>query len=137
MFNLIPARLRAPATMMAGGAVITAAVAATNGWVALLYLGPVTLAAAAGYYVLAGRDSDLAAMLRAQTDERQHHRRLKIQALVGRVTAGAAAIAYVSAVAAKVPVWPFAIFLGVPTAAFLLGWLVYREPADGRDGTLS
>jgi hypothetical protein len=134
MFNLMPARLRAPATMLAGGAIITAAVAATNGWVALLYLGPLTLAAAAGYYVLAGRGSDFAAMLRAETDERQHHRRLEIQALVGRVTAGAAAAAYVAAVAAKATLWPFAIFLAVPTGAFILGWLVYRERADGRDG---
>lgn len=108
MTKLIPPRMRAPARMLAGGAIITAAVAATDGWVTLLHLGPVTLAATAGYYVLGGRETDFAAMLRAQADEREHYRRLKIQALGGRVTAGALAAAYVAAVAAKAPLWPFA-----------------------------
>jgi hypothetical protein len=57
--------------------------------------------------VLAGRDSDFAAMLREQAGERQAERRLKLQALVGRVTALAASAAFLAAIAAKATLWPF------------------------------
>lgn len=135
MTKQIRPRLRAPVRMLAGGTVITAVVAAVYGWTALLYLGPLTVVGAAGYYVLGGRDTDFAAMLRSQTDERQDYRRLKIQAVVGRVTYGSAAVAYVAAVAAKTTLWPFGIFLAIPTVALVLGWLIYRERPDGRDAS--
>jgi hypothetical protein len=131
MMRSIPPRLRAPIYMLAGGAVIDAVVVATYGWGPLLSLGPVTLAAAAGYYVVTGTDSDFAAMLREQDDERQAYRRLKIQALVGRVTTLAAAIALLAAIAAKITLWPFYIFLTVPGVTFLAGWAIYREHGDG------
>jgi hypothetical protein len=135
MTSRIPPRLRAPLRMLAGGAVITAVVTAAYGWGALLYLGPFTVVAAAGYYFLAGRDTDLAAMLRAESDERQDYRRLKIQALVGRVAAGSAAVAYVAAVVAKATLWPFAIFLAIPTIALVVGFVIYRERPEGRDAS--
>jgi hypothetical protein len=120
MMRSVPARLRAPVTMLAGGAVICAVSVAAWGWETLVSLVPVTLVAVAGYYVIAGKDSDFAAMIRAQADERQAYRRLKIQALV---------------VWAKVTLWPFTIFLLVPGLTFLAGWLVYRDRADGREQT--
>jgi|ACXJ01.1.fsa_nt_gi hypothetical protein len=90
MIEAIPPRLRAPALMLLGGAAIAGVVAATNGSKMLFFLGPVVIVIALGYYLLAGRDDDLGAMLRVQADERQHIRRLRIQAFVGRVTAVAA-----------------------------------------------
>jgi hypothetical protein len=131
MMRSIPPRLRAPLTMLVGGTVIDAVMVAAYGWGALISLGPLTLAAAAGYYVLTGRDIDFAAMLRRQDDERQAYRRLKIQALVGRITTLAAAIALLAAIAAKITLWPFYVFLTVPGITFLAGWAIYREHGDG------
>jgi hypothetical protein len=133
MMRSIPPRLRAPVTMLVGGAVVAAVGVAVGGWGTLLSAGPIIVIAAAGYYVWAGTDSDFAAMLRRQADERQAYRRLKIQALVGRVTTLAAAVAFLAASAAKAMLWPFALFLAVPGIAFLAGWVVYRERDDGRD----
>jgi hypothetical protein len=105
--ELPSAELRAPLIMLTGGAVICAVAVSAAGWGSLLSIGPVTIAAALGYYVLAGRDSDFAAMLREQAGERQAERRLKLQALVGRVTALAASAAFLAAIAAKATLWPF------------------------------
>ena len=127
MMRSIPPRLRAPVNMLVGGAVIDAVAVAAWGWGSLISLGPITVAAVVGYFVLAGRDSDFSAMLRDQADERQAYRRLKIQALVGRVTSGAVAVAYLVAAVAKATLWPYAIILGVTGVAFFAGWLIYRE----------
>jgi hypothetical protein len=133
MTRSIPPRLRAPVYMILGGGMIDALAVAAWGWGSLASLGPLTVAGAIGYYVLARRDSDFAAMLRDQADERQTYRRLKIQALVGRITTLAAVVAYLAAAVAKATLWPFAIFVAVPGVAFLLGWVVYRERNDGRE----
>jgi hypothetical protein len=127
MTRSLPPRLRAPVIMLVGGAGIDAIAVAAWGWGSLASLGPLTVAAAIGYYVLARRDSDFSAMLRDQADERQAYRRLKIQALVGRVTSAAAAVAYLAAALAKATLWPFAIFVAIAGVAFLAGWLIYRE----------
>jgi len=133
MTRSIPPRLRAPVYMILGGGMIDALAVAAWGWGSLASLGPLTVAGAIGYYVLARRDSDFAAMLRDQADERQTYRRLKIQALVGRITTLAAVVAYLAAAVAKATLWPFAIFVAVPGVTFLLGWVVYRERNDGRE----
>jgi uncharacterized membrane protein len=133
MMRSIPPRLRAPVIMLAGGAVIDGIAVAAWGWSSLISIGPVTIISVVGYYLLSGRDSDFAAMLRDQADERQVYRRLKIQALVGRVTTLAASIAFLAAVAAKATLWPFYIFITVPGVTFLAGWLIYREDPDGRE----
>ncbi len=133
MMSSLPPRLRAPVIMLTGGAVICAVAVSAWGWSSLLSTGPVTIAAAVGYYVLAGRDSDFAAMLREQADERQADRRLKIQALVGRVTTLAASTAFLAAIAAKATLWPFYIFITVPAVTFAAGWLIYREHPGGRE----
>jgi len=127
MMRSIPPRLRAPVNMLVGGAVIDAIAATVHGPAVLLYFVPITLAAAAGYYVLGGREGDFPDMLRSQSDERQAYRQLKIQALVGRVTTGAAAIAFLIAFAAKATIWPFLLFLTIPCATSFAGWLIYRE----------
>ncbi len=133
MMKFLPPRLRAPVFMLAGGTVICAVAVIGWGWRSLISLGPVTLISVVGYYLLAGRDSDFAAMLRDQADERQEYRRLKIQALVGRVTTLAASIAFLGAIAGKATLWPFYIFITVPGVTFPVGWLIYSEHPGGRE----
>ena len=132
MTRSIPPRLRAPVYMLVGGGAIDAIAVAAWGWGSLTSLGPITAAAAVAYYVLAGRDSDFAAMLRDQADERQVYRRLKIQALVGKVMTAAVAVGYLVAGLAKATLWPFAIFVALAGVTFLAGWIIYREhPGTG------
>lgn len=64
MVNRIPPRLRAPVTILMSAVVCVAVAVSVYGWVSVLYLGPFALVAATGYYVLAGRGTDMAAMLR-------------------------------------------------------------------------
>ncbi len=133
MMRAIPPRLRAPLIMLVFGAVFAAVAVAAYGWGSLLHLGPVIVVGPAVYYVWGGRDSDSAAMIRYQVDERQAYRRLKIQVVVGRVMSGGAGIAFLAAWAAKATLWPFEIFLALFVVALLAGWVITRERGDGRD----
>jgi len=133
MMRSIPPRLRAPLMMLAFGAVFAAVAAAAYGWASLLHLGPVIAAGPVVYYVWGGRDSDSAAMVRQQVDERQAHRGLKIQAVVGRVMSIGASVAFLAAWAAKATLWPFEIFLALFVIALVAGWVMTRERGDGRD----
>jgi hypothetical protein len=127
MLKSIPPRLRTPVRVAVGSAVVVIVGGAVYGWGALLYLLPGVIVISVGYYLWSGRDSDMGAVLREQADERQRYRVLKIQALVGRVTAVAGAVAYLAAVAARATLWPFAIFLAVPFVALVAGWIIYRD----------
>jgi hypothetical protein len=133
MMESIPPRLRSPLIMLAGGAAIDAAVIPAFGWESLFSFVPVTIICAAAYYVWGGRDSDSAAMVRHQPDERQAYRQLKIQALLGRVMSVGVGIAYVAAVAAKVTLWPYAALLALFVVTLLAGWVIYREPGGGEE----
>ena len=133
MMRSIPPRLRAPLMMLVFGAVFAAAAVAGYGWRSMLHLGPVILAGPAVYYVWGGRNSDSAAMIRQQLDERQAYRGLKIQAVVGRVMSIGASIAFLAAWAAKATLWPFEIFLALFVVALVAGWVITRERGDGRD----
>ncbi len=99
------------------------------------YLVPFILAAAAGYYAWAGRDTDMAAVIRHQADERQAYRQLEMQALVGKVMSVAAVVAYLAAFAVKATLWPFAIFVALPGLTLFAGWVIYREHGDGQTTT--
>jgi hypothetical protein len=133
MMRSIPPRLRTPLIGLAFGAGFAAVAVAAYGWRSLLHLGPVIILGPAVYYVWGGRNSDSAAMIRYQTDERQAYRQLKIQAVVGRVMSGGASIAFLAAWAAKVTLWPFEIFLALFVVALVAGWVITRERGDGRD----
>lgn len=133
MMRSVPPRLRAPLFLFAGGAVIAAIAVPAQGWGVLLYLGPFTVVIAAGWYQWGGKDSDFGALIRDKADERQAYRRLKAQALVGKVTSGVAVIAYLAALAAKAPLWPFVIFTIVPAVTFIAGWAIYGERGGGQD----
>jgi uncharacterized membrane protein YjjP (DUF1212 family) len=133
MMRSIPPRLRAPLMMIVFGAAFAAAAVAGYGWGSLLHLGPVIIAGPVVYYVWGGRNSDSAAMIRQQLDERQAYRGLKIQAVVGRIMSIGACVAYLAAWAAKATLWPFEIFLALFAAALVTGWVITRERGDGRD----
>jgi uncharacterized membrane protein YtjA (UPF0391 family) len=133
MMRSIPPRLRSPLILLVCGAVFAAVAVAAYGWGSLLHLGPVIILGPALYYVWGGRNSDSAAMIRYQVDERQTYRQLRIQAVVGRIMSGGAGIAFLAAWAAKVTLWPFAIFLALFVVALLAGWVITRERGDGRD----
>jgi len=133
MMRSIPPRLRSPLMMVVFGAVFAAVAVAAYGWGSLLHLGPVIIAGPVVYYVWGGRNSDSAAMIRQQLDERQAYRGLKIQAVVGRVMSIGASIAFLAAWAAKATLWPFEIFLALFLVALIAGWVITRERGDGRD----
>ena len=133
MMRPVPPRLRAPLMMIAFGVVFAAAAVAGYGWGSLLRLGPVILAGPVVYYVWGGRNSDSAAMIRQQVDERQAYRGLKIQAVVARVMSIGACVAFLAAWAAKATLWPFEIFLGLFVVGLVAGWVITRERGDGRD----
>ena len=133
MMRSIPPRLRAPLMMLVFGAVFGAVAVAGYGWGSLLHLGPVIVAGPVVYYVWGGRNSDSAAMIRQQLDERQAYRGLRIQAVVGRVMSSGAGIAFLAAWAAKATLWPFEIFLALFFVGLLAGWVITRERGDGRD----
>ena len=133
MMRSIPPRLRAPLMTLVFGAVFAAAAVAGYGWGSLLHLGPVIIAGPAVYYVWGGRNSDSAAMIRQQPDERQAYRGLKIQAVVGRVMSIGASVAFLAAWAAKATLWPFEIFLALFVVGLLAGWVITRERGDGPD----
>src|ERR1700729_2896351 len=133
MMRSIPPRLRAPLKMLVFGGVFAVIAVTAYGWGSLLHLGPVIIAGPAVYYVWGGRNSDSAAMIRQQLDERQAYRGLKIQAVVGRVLSIGASIAFLAAWAAKATLWPFEIFLALFVVALVAGWVITREHGDGRD----
>ena len=133
MMRSIPPRLRAPLKMLVFGAVFAAVAVTAYGWGSLLHLGPVIIAGPAVYYVWGGRNSDSAAMIRQQLDERQAYRGLKIQAVVGKVMSIGASIAFLAAWAAKATLWPFEIFLALFALGLVAGWVITRERGDGRD----
>jgi hypothetical protein len=133
MMRSIPPRLRAPLMMLVFGAVFAAAAVAGYGWKSLLHLGPVIIAAPAVYYVWGGRNSDSAAMIRQELDERQAYRGLKIQAVVGRVMSIGVSVTFLAAWAAKATLWPFEIFLALFVVGLLAGWVITRERGDGPD----
>ncbi len=135
MMRSIPPRLRAPLMMLVFGVAVAAVAAAAYGWGSLLRLGPVIILGPAVYYVWGGRDSDSAAMVRHQVDERQAYRQLRIGAVVGRVMSIGACVAFLAAWAAKATLWPFEIFLALFVVALFAGWVITRERGDSRDNS--
>ena len=127
MLRSIQPRLRTPVGALVVGTVIAAAGVPSYGWSGPLRIELIVVAGAVMYYVWAGRDTDYAAMLRGQADERQTLRRLKMQALVGVVMTMAAMVAFVVAFAVKAPTWPFVIFIIIPGVMYPAGFLILRE----------
>ena len=88
MKNAISPRLRAPALLAVAALIILVFGGAAHGWSTVVYVLPIPILSVFALYVWGGRDSDSGAAIRRELDERQAYRRLKIQALVGRVLPG-------------------------------------------------
>jgi hypothetical protein len=137
MNGSIPPRLRAPAVLAIAALVALAIGGASHGWGSVAYVAPIPLAIVIGFYLWSGRDSDTGAAIRGQLDERQAYRRLRVQALVGRILSVAVAVGYIAASAGKAVLWPWAVLLGVLAVSFLIGWLVYGEHGSGQQHGVS
>lgn len=125
--NALPPRLRPPIIFVLVALVPLLTGGAAYGWASTVFVVPIVVAAAVVIYLAAGRDDDVGAVVRHQADERQADRRLRVQALVGRVMALAVAVAYSIAVATRSTLWPYGVLLGVLVAALLVGWLRYGD----------
>ncbi len=128
-------RLRSPVILLAAEFVAAVIGVSTYGWSSLASVLPILVLIPVALYVLGGRDSDVGAAVRKRLDERQEMQRLKVQALVGRVSSVAVAVAYFVAVVTDASLWPWAALLGVIAVAFVAGWLLYGEHdhGDGED----
>src|ERR1700733_7897431 len=133
MLKFLPPRLRIPVRMFVGGSVMTVVGVIISGWVAAAFLVPFVIIVTVWYYHLGGGDSDVAAVVLGQGDERQAYRRLRMQALVGRVLSMAVAVISVVAVAVKATLWPIAVLVALLPLTLLEGWVLYREHPGGRE----
>jgi hypothetical protein len=133
MRRSLPPRWRAPAVLLVAALVALVIGGAIHGWVTVLYVLPIPLAVGTFLFLMSGRDSDYGALLRRQLDERQVLKRLKVQALVGRVLSLAVVISYGVSIAAKSARWPWAILVGLMAISFIAGLLFYRESDAGPD----
>src|ERR1700726_4039210 len=113
MMKFLPPRLQMPVQMLVGGSVMTVVGVIISGWVAAAFLVPFVVIVTAWYYYLGGGDSDVAAIVLGQGDERQAYRRLRMQALVGRVLSLAVAVISVVTVAVKATLWPIAVLVAL------------------------
>ncbi len=133
MRRSLPPRWRAPIVLAAAAVAALILGGASHGWASAAYLSPVLVVLIVGCYLWAGRDSDSAAVMRRQPDERQAVIRLKVQAFVGRALSVAVALAYLIAVTTNATLWPFAALLAVLAVSFLTAWLIYRERSTDDD----
>jgi hypothetical protein len=118
-------RLAAPAMMIILGTGLAAAVAAAQGWPAAIPIEALAVVGAVGNYVWGGRDSDMGAMFGSRVDERQSLLRMRAQSLAAVAVAITAVVGTMVATALKDPIWPFALFAGVESIAFIAGLVIY------------
>jgi MFS family permease len=118
-------RLRTPMVMIVCGTGLTVGVGLGQGWVAAIPVAVVVVAAAIGYYIVGGRDTDAGAMIGSRADERQNELRTRAQALAGVAGIVTALIGTMVAAALKDPTWPFALFAGVESVTFVAGLAIY------------
>ncbi len=122
-------RLRVPIVMLVGGAAVSLAALVRQGGAAALTCGVVTVAAAAGYYVLGGRDSDVGAVVGGHTDERQLSTATVASAASGTAALVCAFVCWVVAQCAGGPAWP----AGVVVAAAIVGATAHVIRSGDRD----
>jgi hypothetical protein len=97
------------------------------GWGAALGIEAVTIAGAALYYLLGGRDSDVGALFGSRPDERQASINMRSTALAGNVLILVAIGGVIVTLALAKPVWPFLLFCFVGGATYLMGLVIYRS----------
>jgi hypothetical protein len=119
--------MRIPAVMAVGGTMIALALLIDARWQAALSSEVVTGLVAIFYYVLAGRDTDLGAMVGSRLDERQASIGMQAAAFSGTVTSVAAFVGGVIALALGKAAWPFLGICVVSGVSFLAGQFRYRS----------
>jgi hypothetical protein len=131
MLKFISPRLRAPARLLLLGGAVVIVTGLALGWQASIGGAAIVVVGSVGYYLWGARDSDMGTIIGSRKlDERQLLRRLKVQALVGRVLSLAVAIACLAAGLAKMHnAWPLDVLVGVLGVTFVAGWAYYREDA--------
>lgn len=120
-------RLLAPAVTVALGSAVAIGAWIGNGWRAALGIELVTIVGACGYFLLGGRDSDIAALIGSKPDERQASIGMRATALTGNVMVLVAIGGVVVALAVGSSAWPFFLFCFVGAATFLIGLVLYRD----------
>lgn len=119
-------RIRVPTSMVVVGSLIAVASLVGRGWLPGASTEVVTLVAAYGYYVVAGRDTDTGALVGSRADERQAALGQQSAALAGVATSTTALTGFVITTAVGGPAWPFLVLAVVGGAAFLAGQVIYR-----------
>jgi len=124
MLTFIPARMRIPTYVGAGGILLATAFFVRGGrlwWVGILAL--VSAAAQVyGAYRRGGEDSDEGALAGSRADERQKYISVRSHALAGNVAMIAAFLGMVAGIAANaIWWWPFGVMLGIVGLAYLFG----------------
>jgi hypothetical protein len=132
MVNIKNPRLRRPAVTAIGGSAIAVAALISSGWQGALVVETVTVAAAFGYYVLGGRDSDFGAVMGSHTDERQSNIGMRARSLAACVMGTVAAVGFVIATARGSATWPFELVCGVGAASFLAGLVIFRAGGSSK-----
>lgn len=138
MMSFIRPRWRKPAWIVLAGAVFAAAWVIRGGrywwlWVSLIAIA--TAARAFTFYVWAGEDDDVAALVGSRADERQKQLSLRSRALAFNAAGAAGFILLTVAVAIRALWWwPFAVMVGILGIGYLFGLSAYgiaeEAPAD-------
>jgi len=131
MRSRIPDRMIAPLLLAAGSIVVLVIGGAVHGWSTLPDVIPIPILAIAAMWVWGRRDTDMGAVIRRRPDERQLERRLRVQALVGRVVSAGVAVGYLVATATGSLLWPWEAMLGLIVIALVAGWLLCLRPEKG------
>jgi len=127
MIKTMHPRLRVPAVMAVLGSVIAVATFIGSGWAAAVIMEITTVILTVGYFALAGRDSDVGALVGSRPDERQATIGMRATALAGTVVTLVAIVGFVVATAVGRDVWPFLLICVVGGVTYLVGLAIYRR----------
>jgi hypothetical protein len=137
VLNFLRPRLREPVSAALGGAVITAIVGISQGWVAAVVLAIATVVFTVGLFVWGGKDTDAGAVIGRRADERQVNLRMKVNALQGRLLTEASVVVFLVAIIGKATawpkadIWPYEIPVVLAGLSGVLGWAIYRDHSQG------
>jgi hypothetical protein len=117
-------RLTAPAVVLVGGTIIAAAIAIGHGWPNAGFAEAIAIVLAAGYYLLAGSDSDLGAVYGNRADERQVLVVMRASHISMLLMLAIAFVGVVITVALNKNYWQFELFGNAGGFAYLISILV-------------
>jgi hypothetical protein len=120
-------RLRVPALMLILGTGLAAAETVGRGWHNAISIEVIAVVAAAGFYLVGGRDNDMGALYGSHSDERQHMVRLRAQALTAQAMTLGCLVGFMVDIARRAPTWPFVVIVGVAVVSFLAGMAIFRD----------